>query len=386
MFFSLILAALTTGPSGDAFYTPPSPLPAGTHGDLIWARPWTSGVALKNAASNTLILYHTTTVNGVDTAISGTVSIPKGDPPKGGWPVISWAHGTTGNGPQCAPSRFDIQNTEQAALDVWVSKGYAVLQTDYEGNGTPGIHPYLIREAAARDVTDIVRAARQLDPHIGTRWMVLGHSEGGASSLATASYGQAWAPELQLLGSIAYAPGSHMFGYLNDMQNDRQPMKYLAFFFLAVQGAASVDPNIDLDKMFYPTLTDRLPELQKRCVWEIDKDFGWNSIVPAELFRRDADLDELKRVFIANDPGGFDITVPVFVFQGLKDQMVGAAATTQMVGALCERKANVSYATYANTDHFAVMAKSQTLAEGWVADRFAGRPAESRCADPPLAF
>ncbi|MDQ2991619.1 MAG: lipase family protein [Candidatus Eremiobacteraeota bacterium] len=383
---SLILVAITAGPNGDAFYLPPSPLPAATHGDLIWARPWTSGLAPKSAASNTLVLYHTTSLTGVDTAISGTVSIPKGEPPKGGWPVISWAHGTTGNGPQCAPSRMDLHDTEQSALDGWLSKGYAVLQTDYEGNGTPGIHPYLVGEAAARDVTDIVRAARQLDPHIGTRWMVLGHSEGGASSLATASYGPAWAPELQLLGSIAYAPASHMFGYLYDMQSAQQPLPNVAFFFLMVRGAAAVDPDIDLHKMFYPTLTDRLPELQKRCIWELDKDFGWNSIVPAELFRRDANLDELKRVFAANEPGALAISVPVYVFQGLKDQMVGAKATTQMVAVLCARRVNMSYATYADTDHFAVMAKSQALAEGWVADRFAGRPARSRCADPPLAF
>ena len=389
MLAALLLAAVMTGPPGDAFYAPPSPLPKGTHGDLIWARPWVSGVALKNAASNTLILYHTTSMTGADVAVSGTVSIPKGTPPKGGWPVISWTHGTTGNGPQCAPSRFDKENTEQASLDVWVSKGYAVVQTDYEGNGTPGIHPYFVGEAAARDATDMVRAARQLDPSIGTRWVVLGHSEGGASSLATASFGQAWAPELHLLGSIAYAPASHMVGYLDDMQTTRQPVKHVGFFFLMVQGAASADPTLDLDKIFYPTFTDRLPELQKRCIWELDKDFGWNSIVPSELFRRDADpaqMEELTRAIARDEPGSLPISLPVYVMQGLTDKLVAANATTQLVAALCTRGVDVSYATYANTDHFAVMAKSQTLAEDWVAGLFAGRPVASRCADPPLAF
>ena len=131
MLASLILAAVALGPSGDAFYTPPSPLPKASHGDVIWARPWTGPLTNKNAASNTLVLYHTTSVNGLDVAVSGTVSIPKGDPPKGGWPVISWTHGTTGNGPRCAPSRDPNENTEKEALDVWVSKGYVVVQTDY---------------------------------------------------------------------------------------------------------------------------------------------------------------------------------------------------------------------------------------------------------------
>jgi len=234
-----------------------------------------------------------------------------------------------------------------------------------------------------------VRAARELDPSIGTRWVVLGHSEGGASSLATASFGGAWAPELHLLGSIAYAPASHMVGYLDDMQSAQQPIEYVGFFFLMVQGAASVDPALDLNKIFYPTFTGRLPELQKRCIWDLDKDFGWNSIVPSELFRRDADpaqLDELQRAIAQDEPGGLQIPVPVYVMQGLIDQMVAAKATTQLVAVLCRRGTSVSYATYAGTDHFAVMAKSQSLAEDWVADLFAGKPVPSRCADPPLAF
>ncbi len=28
----------SSAPAGDAFYTPPSPLPAGQHGDIIWCR------------------------------------------------------------------------------------------------------------------------------------------------------------------------------------------------------------------------------------------------------------------------------------------------------------------------------------------------------------
>ncbi len=381
---ALVLSVALAGPSGDAFYTPPSPLPRGIHGDVIWERPWTSPIAPKNASSNTLVLYHTTSVNGVDTAVSGTVSIPKGDPPKGGWPVISWTHGTTGNAPQCAPSRYPRQNTEQASLDVWLADGYAVVQTDYEGNGTPGIHPYFIAEASARDASDMVRAARQLDPQIGTRWVVLGHSEGGTASLGTAAFAQAWTPELQLLGSIAYAPGSHMFSYLHDMQKATEPLGNDAFFFLMVQAAASVDPAIDLKKIFYPVFTDRLPQLQKRCIWELDRDFSWQMIIPAQLFRLDADTSEIARVFLANEPGGFSIHVPVYVMQGLTDQMVAPSMSEQLAGALCHGGANVSYATFANVDHFGVMKKAQPLAAPWIADLFAGRPVPSRCSEPPV--
>jgi hypothetical protein len=44
-----VLAAPAAGPAGMAFYSPPSPLPAGTHGDLIWYR--TASVTIPGAPS-----------------------------------------------------------------------------------------------------------------------------------------------------------------------------------------------------------------------------------------------------------------------------------------------------------------------------------------------
>ena len=141
---TVVAAAIAAGPAGTAFYTPPNPLPPAPHGSVIWARPFATSAALPSAASNTLVLYHTTALDGKDRAVSGTVAIPKGTPPAGGWPVISWAHGTTGDAPACTPSLDTATAPEhaylgpvEATLDRAVAQGYAVLQTDYEGQGTP---------------------------------------------------------------------------------------------------------------------------------------------------------------------------------------------------------------------------------------------------------
>ena len=96
-------------PAGLKFYTPPKKL-TGKHGDLIWSRTLKGSAALTGAARNTLVLYRSTSVAGKAIAVSGTVSIPKGKAPKGGWPVISWAHGTTGAADLCAPSRDAASN------------------------------------------------------------------------------------------------------------------------------------------------------------------------------------------------------------------------------------------------------------------------------------
>jgi acetyl esterase/lipase len=45
------------GPAGEAFYTPPSPLPHAEHGTVIWTGIPTTTVALPSAARNVLVLY-----------------------------------------------------------------------------------------------------------------------------------------------------------------------------------------------------------------------------------------------------------------------------------------------------------------------------------------
>src|SRR3954452_17115046 len=83
-------AKVRTGPAGDAFYTPPSPLPSGSHGALIWARKLSGDAALKSAGKNWLVLYRSVGFDGKPIAVSGTVSLPKGKAPKKGWPVVSY--------------------------------------------------------------------------------------------------------------------------------------------------------------------------------------------------------------------------------------------------------------------------------------------------------
>ena len=84
------------------------------------------------------------------------------------------------------------------------------MRTDYQGLGTPGVHPYLIGKAAARSALDIIGAARQLDRHLSKKFVIAGHSQGGHAALWTADYAKRWAPGLKLRGTMAFAPASHI--------------------------------------------------------------------------------------------------------------------------------------------------------------------------------
>lgn len=193
--------SITAGPAGDAFYTPPSPLPKGPRGSVIWTRPLSGTMALPSAKTNTLVLYRSVDGKGDSVAVSGTVAIPQGTPRRGGWPVITWTHGTTGLAPACAPSRDTDNGPEhdyiaiiRTLLDSFVKKGYVVVASDYAGLGTPGDHPFLQGVPTGRNALDMLRAAKALEPAIGKRYAVMGHSQGGQVDLFAAAQGPATHP------------------------------------------------------------------------------------------------------------------------------------------------------------------------------------------------
>jgi triacylglycerol lipase len=145
------------------FYTPPDPLPAGQPGDLIRSEPSRlvlepSGQLGAYMATGTRIMYRSTDTHGRPDVVTGTYFEPDNPwPGRGPRPLISLAVGTYGQGDQCAPSRlfnqgihystgFDITyGYEQGFAATMVARGFAVVVTDYEGLGTPGVHTYLKR-------------------------------------------------------------------------------------------------------------------------------------------------------------------------------------------------------------------------------------------------
>src|SRR3954467_10477137 len=125
---ALVLAApaaaakVPGGPAGTAFY-PPTKAVAGKHGTPIWQLKLTGRDVLSAAKTNTLLLYSSTSTTARAVPVPGVVSLPKGKAPKGGWPVVPWAHGMAGIADACAPS---ITGTvyDSPLLNKWLNARY----------------------------------------------------------------------------------------------------------------------------------------------------------------------------------------------------------------------------------------------------------------------
>ena len=170
-----------------AFYDPPAPLPNTAPGSLIRSQRF-SEYQVPDGASAIRILYSSRNLSGADVAASGAILIPAGAPPPVGWPVIAWAHGTTGVARQCAPSLMRDVAYGSEGLMPMVAAGFAVVAPDYAGLGTPSPHQYESKMAQAYDVVYAVQAARQALPALGRRWVAIGHSQGGTAVWGVAEY------------------------------------------------------------------------------------------------------------------------------------------------------------------------------------------------------
>jgi hypothetical protein len=98
--------------------SPSSLGPPAARGALVWAKPLNTAAALPSAAQNYLVLYHSRSPDDSDVVVSGTVAIPASNPPTGGWPMITWTHGTTGLAPRCAPSNDTVDGPEHRYLSI----------------------------------------------------------------------------------------------------------------------------------------------------------------------------------------------------------------------------------------------------------------------------
>lgn len=344
---------------------------------MIWARNAGGVVPLSSGASTRLILYSSRSVKNKKVAVSGSVTIPKGKAPKGGWPVITYGHGTTGIADKCAPSRNTAGgpatgyiNYTDAIQNQWLREGYAVVRSDYEGLGTPGVHPFLVGKSSGRGMLDIVRAARQLDPRISNRFVITGHSQGGHAALFAADQAASWTPDLKLKGTVAYAPASQLKEQLPLLAGFTDPSSLTALASLIVRGASSVYPTIDASALLSDPVLAFYPDTLTECLSQLSEPTSLAGIAPSELVRDGADTAELLEILDAQNPLAKS-SAPIVLAQGGNDDTTRPFLTNNLNIALKKIPGNkVTYLTYPDVNHGGILDASEAdvnpIVQGWL--------------------
>jgi alpha-beta hydrolase superfamily lysophospholipase len=370
------LTRITDGLGG--FYAIPSPLPPGPPGSLVRTAAMSTGGALPAGATAYRILYHSETDAGADVAVSGMVVVPGGRPPAGGFPIVSWAHGTTGLAPSCAPSLEGVGSIP--LVDQFVSAGWIVAATDYEGLGaSTGLHPYLVGTSEAQDVLDAARAARAVaGPLASNTVVVAGHSQGGQAALFAGQIAQSYAPELFVIGVAAFAPVTSVLEFAPTRASRTDGS--MAYLVMAAYAWSRTYGNFPLDTVLSDRALRADDVVLSGCSTAIEgaydpvADRTW--LVPNWEENPGLLGDDQ-----ANRPGEQPTSAPVLVLQGTDDAVVPPTATDRFVtGQLCDAEHDTAeYVPVAGASHSGVLTAGASTLLRWMRQRVAGTAPPSSC-------
>ncbi|WP_433608751.1 alpha/beta fold hydrolase [Prescottella agglutinans] len=388
------------------FYQPPPVLP-GAAGDLIRTEPmplvWQAGAFPTTA---TRIMYRSNDTHGSANAVTGTYfdpAVPWNGP--GSRPLVSLAPGTQGQGDQCAPSKtmgtvLDytppsnvIVSYEVVFVNALLSRGIAVVVTDYEGLGTPGVHTYVNRAAEAHAVLDAARAAQRL-PGTGITpdgpVALWGYSQGGGASAAAAELQPEYAPELDVRGAYAGAPPADLAATLEQIDGTI----LVGAIGYTLNGIAQAYP--DARPMVEELMNDRgrqmLADVQQQCVGETRITYGFQR---TSSFTRSGEplavvaaREPLARDLIAEQRiGNRTPQAPVLIESGVHDDLVPFGQARQLADDWCAKGATVRFSENllppirpgAGINHAAPYPLGSPEALTWITDRFYGASEPGNC-------
>jgi dienelactone hydrolase len=303
---------------------------------------------------------------------------------QGGWPLVTWGHGTVGVADICAPSWQGRSWRDIRYLNRWLAEGFAVVATDYQGLGTAGGHPLLNNRVAAYGILDAVRAARAADPSIANRVVIVGQSQGGAGAFAAAAYAPSYAPDVHVLGTVAtgviYNPPGVKRGQAADLDKVDETISYSFFSVLsAIQHDASVDPA----KLFTPDTLPLVDQARTTCLFSLEGDvtlFG--------LTRRGTFLpawDPVSERWFAQTVRypTFHLTSPIFIGAGASDGSTTATTQIAIARAACEAGSTVEAHVYAGKDHSGAVNRSLDDSIPFVRRLLSGETVAGNCAALP---
>lgn len=325
------------------------------------------------------VLYRSTFGDtGAPTVVSGSVFTPKGTAPPGGWPVVAIGHGTVGIDNPCAPSRSDTMLGALAFVTPFIDRGFAVAVPDYQGLGAKGIHPYLDARTAGLNMIDSVRALRHTFGDISAKWLGFGHSQGGAATWAANEQATVYAPELQLLGTVAAAPAADVSGFVDKSLRGELTTDQMLAMPVIVESLARVHPDLDRDDYragaaaeYWSVLTAcQAPQIYQRNA--AAEHLRATELAPQSVPAADRLRQLLSDWALPQRP----LSAPLSVWYGGADTLVDAEWTAAAVARACAMGGTVTVQFEPDKGHADVDLVSQL---DWMAKRFADQPVPNDC-------
>ena len=320
-------------------------------------------------------------IDGSEREVSGTVVVPQGAPPAGGWPVIAYGHGVTGIGNECGPSGYPSLLGYDLVVASLVSLGFIVTLPDYEGLGHPGTHPFLEPRTAAFNMIDSVRAARALVPTASTKWFAVGISQGGQASWAANEYAGEYGDGLDFLGSASMAPVVDMSKFASLAESGWLSKEQQVLMPMLVHGLRATHNDLNPDDYLHGALA-RNTDVWLACAGPLVEQ---RSATSDQLRQTDSQpvskqaADNLERIFAEYAMPQRPATGPMLVITGADDQTVRPQWVRAAVQNACGMGDVIEFIERPNEGH-ANLNGGPRLSQ-WLDERLAGAQPIDTCSE-----
>ncbi|KAK3938945.1 Alpha/Beta hydrolase protein [Diplogelasinospora grovesii] len=379
-------------PSNFSFELPP--------GSLLAIEPVTDlfNYSIPSGLSMSRIVYTTSDLNGTTLPASAYVLWPyaplaTSDQQERGYPMVAWAHGTSGVLRGCAPSNYRNLQYHFMAPFLLALQGMAVVAPDYAGLGIgtlPGGqeigHPWLSGPAQANDLANAIIAARRAFPSLLTAdgpFVAMGHSQGGGATWAFAEK-QVDEPIPGYKGTVAIAPPTRTIDHLKDaFGNTTQAWAQviIAGQPKLIAAVTAVFPSYNYAGLT-PVSYDRWFNVLKPLDGCLPTDtLAFMNVTVDQLARPGwYEAPEVQRFAKLAESGRKKFKGPLLVVAGEADIVVPLDTIEPAVDDTCSMleqeqwNESLEMVTYSAMDHFPVIQASQMKWLLWVKDRLAGVP------------
>lgn len=348
-------------------------------GDMLRREPVGEGFYADHAASAERILYSSTDGRfgrGVVEA-SGLLYIPQGKAPKGGWPLVVWGHGTMGIADVCAPSWKKPTPRDGNYVDAWLQAGFAVVAPDYQGLGTRGVHTYIQRKGEGYSVLDAARAAlRGSRGLIANKVILTGQSQGSGAVLNATYLQPAYAPDVNLLGTVATALVWRAQARA-DVALDLTGGDAVRYAIMRLYGGGGTKGSPPVDSI----LSDKAKLVREAARHGCSRDLvpvvRDNQIDGSNAFTRSAD-EVVKMIDFPAVPVRA-MKQPLLIATGLSDSTIPTSLQFEAVKALCQRGNRVIWRKYDGVTHSGTSNFALRDAIPFARELLAGKRPASRC-------
>ena len=362
--------------SEDPFYTVPENSANAAAGTLLKVEKETN-TSLYTIAPNLAIsrfMYQSKTSNSSLVPVSAYILWPfTVRPHHNGYPVVAWAHGTSGSAPECAPSNIrNLWHHFQAPYQLALL-GYVVVATDYAGlgvaidaSGNSIIHEYITGSAQANDVFYSIPAARVAFPELSEDFVVIGSSEGGSAAWAFAQKAVTQ-PMAGHLGTIALSPLTRMLSLPVD-----EPIIPFLLLFLTPTLKVNYGP-FNPNDIFTP---DGIQSLETLTTLEGCSTVTYQVVSQNTLKPGWQNNTSVQKYQAANINGGKEIRGPLLIIQGGDDPIIYTPTVEKAVNETMENfpESQIEYHLLPNVTHAPAMYAGLQVYMEWIAARFAGQP------------